>query len=131
MKFCVCVFLFFTLIGCSSNEEAIRRLNLVAGHIKYTDVKRNVDDLNNAEIQFHGVTDQKIKGTINEGVYSVSTEEDGEWIQGAPEGDYKVTIVLPKQKVKVVPAKYRDVKTTDLNAHIVEGINKIDFELSR
>ena len=110
------------------------RLNIVTGNIEFADKKKKIDDTDHATIQFHlkdgGSKDKKILGTLIDGAYSLSTEEAGEKILGAPEGDYIVTITPSKSHPQAIPAKYRDPTTSDLTAHVEEGINTdIDFEI--
>ena len=117
------------------------QLNVVSGKIVFADKRVDPNLADNSIVQYHpknGESNgQKIWGGVSEGSYTIFTEENGERVLGAPEGDYVVTInpvapdvTDPKKGPatapgeKAIPKIYRDPKTTDLTAHVAEGINE-------
>ncbi|MFO0917979.1 MAG: hypothetical protein U0872_06640 [Planctomycetaceae bacterium] len=118
-----------SLAGCGGGGEAAPRLNIVSGHVAFSDAKKSIDAADHSVVVFHPANDvsgeETISGPLIEGAFSIWTEKDGEKILGAPEGDYTVTISPPKSSPKAIPAKYRDPKTTDLTAHVDKGINNL------
>jgi hypothetical protein len=75
------------------------------------------------------------------GRFELSTYASGD---GAPAGDYAVTIVLwvsapvkdaqegdDTPTLNRLPRRYSDAKTTNLRAHISQGANELTFQLTR
>jgi hypothetical protein len=129
----VCILVAIT--GCSGPPPGVT-LNTVRGDVELPEGKTHIDAADHALIQFHPKDGEgksrTITGTLIEGQYTLMTEENGEKILGAPEGDYVVTITSPKSAPHVIPSKYSDPKTTDLTAHVDEGNNEVPtFVLKR
>jgi hypothetical protein len=122
------------IAGCGAPVVEVERLNVVTGNITFADNKTKIDLADQSVVEFHPIEGEfkgrKIWGSLIEGSYSISTEEEGQKTTGAPEGDYVVTITPSKTHRLSIPVKYRDPKTSDLTAQVAEGVNTdVDFEL--
>jgi hypothetical protein len=80
---------------------------------------------------------RRVPWRTGNGNFSVTTFDTAD---GAPAGEYVVTVELRPfvQKdgeyvpgASLVPAKYRDVKTSDLKVRVAEGENRVPLKITR
>lgn len=120
------------MVGCGEarkRPEIGPMLNTVGGDITLSSRDANLHDYDGAIVQLHpkggAAADKKISGSVMEGNFVIQTEEAGNKIMGAPDGEYAITISPSNGGAQPVPAKYTDPATSGLTTVVKKGPNEM------